>query len=401
MSDQKPTIGVFFGSRAPEHDVSIITGTLICQGLLKLGYPVVPVYIDKKGQWLVDESLGRLASYTGGGGKQNDFSKFAKYNLDLEASVGKIVLSKKGLTGKSLTIDVAFPAFHGLNGEDGAGMGLFAMFGLPFIGCDHTSSGIAMDKVLTKIMYEQLGFKTAKFKHFLARQWQADSAKILADITTNLRYPLFVKPARLGSSIGIAKANDEAELKQAIEVALHYEEKVLVEEGVSNMKDLTIALLGDAAVSAEPTVSLVQDALYGEALFSYEDKYIADGGAQLGEAVNNLVIPADLPEAVTKEAQRIAAEVFVKFGCSGIARVDFLYDSEADELYVNEINTLPGNLYAHLWDKSGIPQGELLERLIKIAQARHEREVSRISTFDSTILTQLKGGKLGGSKLGS
>ena len=388
---ERETIGVFFGSRAPEHDVSIITGTMICAGLKGLGYNVVPVYISKGGEWYIDEALGDVKNYQD---PNFDPSKYEKWHLDLEASRGKMVLKKKGLTGSSVSIDLAFPAFHGQYGEDGVGMGVFQMFGVPFVGCDHASSALAMDKVTTKLLYQRLGYKTADFVHFLKHEWQGDAESILETIETELSYPLFVKPARLGSSIGIAKVGNRDDLKKAIEVALHYEEKVLVEVGVSNMKDITCALLGDLS----PRASVLQDASYGDKFFSYEDKYIVDGGAQFGNAGSNLEIPANVPEDKTNEMQEIAKGIFTAFGCSGTSRVDFLYDTETKEVYVNEINTLPGTLYHHLWEKSGVDLPELLEELLKVARSRHERIKEIESSFASDILNQGTG--KGGSKLG-
>ncbi|OGE84002.1 MAG: hypothetical protein A2846_02430, partial [Candidatus Doudnabacteria bacterium RIFCSPHIGHO2_01_FULL_49_9] len=256
------TIGVFFGSRSPEHDISIVTGQLIISGLKGLGYPVMPIYISKKGEWLIGDNLGTIKKFTAG---DFDTEKFKKYYLDLEKSQGKLVFRKKGLTGKEIVIDLAFPAFHGANGEDGTFQGLLEMFNVPYVGCDVTSSAITMDKILTKQICEQQNIPTAKFVYFAIKEWNKSRIQLLENIREQLGYPVFVKPARLGSSIGIIKAKIDRELEEAIEVALHYGERVLIEAAVENLMDLTVSVIGQD----EPIPSLIQESVFGDELFSY------------------------------------------------------------------------------------------------------------------------------------
>ncbi len=248
-----------------------------------------------------------------------------------------------------------------------------------------------MDKVLTKLLYQQFDLPTVDFVFFEKRDWQAQQAKILAEISRKLKWPLFVKPARLGSSIGIARVEDEKELIFAVDVALHYDEKVLVENGVSQLMDVTCAVIGNA----EPLPSLLQESVFDSGFFSYEEKYLKQGGAQLGKAENNIIIPARLDDATTKQIRAMAVRVFKLIGCSGIARVDFLYDKAEGKFYANEINTLPGTLYHHLWRKSGVEFPDLLARLIGLAQERQEQKSEYVSRFESSILKQSeRSGKL-------
>lgn len=386
------TIGVFFGSRSPEHDISIITGQLIISGLKKLGLDVVPVYMSKKGEWLIGQELGEIKYFTSplpipphrGEGK------FVQYYLDLEKSHGKLVFRKKGVLGREITIDLVFPAFHGANGEDGTFQGLLEMFNVPYVGCDVTSSAVTMDKILTKQLFQEQGIPTPKFVFFDQTDWQSRQEELTGEISRKIKYPCFVKPARLGSSIGIVKVKDKSELMQAIEVALHYGERVLIEEGIENLMDLTVAVIGND----EPSASLVQESVFGDMLFSYDEKYLNDGGAQLGNAQKNIVIPARLDDETTNKVRSVAIRVFKVFGCSGIARVDFLYDKKAKKYYVTEVNTLPGTLYHHLWAKSGIELPDLLERLIKFAKQAHEYKNRYQTTFDSDILKMAGSAKL-------
>lgn len=372
------TIGVFFGGKNPEHDISIITGHLILAGLIKAGITAHAIYIGKDGDWHIGSDLHDIAHFK----KRSDFSSLAKWSLDLHASRGKMVFKQRGLFGKTITIDCAFPAFHGQNGEDGTIQGLFELLNVPFVGCGVAASAIAMDKVLTKQLYEQAGFPTTKFIYFYKADWEAKKDDFIMKINTGLAWPLFVKPARLGSSIGIAKVRNGKELSFALDVAFHYDEKVLVEEGVPNVADLTCAVIGNDA----PRASLVQESIFTEDFFSYEDKYIAGGGAQLGNAKQSIIIPAELDEATTAAVQNLAKEVFLKFECSGIARIDFLYDKESKKLFVNEINPLPGTLYHHLWEKSGVSLAELVKRLIALAMEKNKKKKEFTSTFESNIL---------------
>ena len=372
------TIGVFFGGKNPEHDISILTGHLILAGLKKAGIDAHAVYIGKDGSWHLGDDLHDIANFK----KQSDFAGLEKWRIDLESSRGTMIFKQKGLFGKTITIDIAFPAFHGQNGEDGTIQGLFEIMDIPYVGCGVASSAIAMDKVLTKQLYEQAGFPTTKFIYFYKQDWEAKKDDYVMKINTGLTWPLFVKPARLGSSIGIAKVRNGKELSFALDVAFHYDEKVLVEEGVPNVADLTCAVIGND----EPRASLVQESAFTEDFFSYEDKYISGGGAQLGNAKQSIVIPAELDEATTAAVQNLAKEVFLKFECAGIARVDFLYDKESKKLYVNEINPLPGTLYHHLWEKSGIHLPHLLKKLIALALEKNKKKKEFTSTFASNIL---------------
>jgi D-alanine-D-alanine ligase len=386
---KKLNIGVFFGGKSPEHDVSIITGQLIISELKKLGYVVVPIYLDKKGEWFIGEELGSLKFFYDKE-KEEKIKKFGNYYLDFEDSKNKLVFKKKGLSPKKIAIDMAFPAFHGANGEDGTIQGLYEIFNIPYVGCDVASSAMAMDKALTKLFYQSKGIATTKFLYFNDNEWEKDKELILSKIKKDLTWPIFVKPARLGSSIGMAKVKNYEELEFACEVALHYDNKVLVEESVENLADITCAVLGNN----DPRPSLVQESVFRGDHFSYEDKYLEEGGAQLGNAQNNIIIPARLDEKTTKEVQNLAVEIFKIFGCSGIARVDFLYDRSSKTIYANEINPLPGTLYHHLWKKSGLELGGLIEELIRLAMEKHKNKNKITSAFESDILKQTKGIKL-------
>ena len=309
--------------------------------------------------------------------------EFSKFELDLEKSQGKLVFQKKGFLGKAIEIDLAFPAFHGSNGEDGTIQGLFELLNVPYVGCDVPSSAIAYDKILTKTYYKSLGIPTTNFIFFGKNDWEKNRSEIISRIKNALRFPLFVKPPKLGSSIGISKAKDEKELEFAIEVALHYGEKVLVEEGVENLMDITCCLIGNA----EPQASLIQESVFQSELFDFKEKYLVDGGAQLGNATDSLVIPARLNDEITKNVQELAKKIYLSIGASGIARVDFLFDKAAQKVYANEINPMPGTVYHHLWKASGIELDALLKKLIDFALERHSEKNKFKYTFDSDMMS--------------
>lgn len=386
-------IGVFFGSRSTEHDISIITGELIISGLKGLDYNVVPVYITREGDLMIDESLSKLTAFTDPKNKVEEKTGFKQYFLDLENSRGKMVLKKKGLGGKSITIELAFPAFHGAYGEDGTIQGLFEMFDIPYVGCGVTASAIAMDKALTKQMCEINNIPTTKYKVFTKKEWDDDKANIIAEIK-KLKWPVFVKPVHLGSSIGIAKIKDgdDKNLENKIEVALYYDDKVLVEEGVENLMDVTCCIIGNDELVA----SKLQESVFQAELFDFEEKYLKDGGAQLGKSESGLKIPARLDGGMTKKIQDLAEKVYTSIGCSGIARVDFLLDKKTNEVFANEINPLPGTLYHHLWKESGLDLPELLKKLIQYAKEKHESKKDLAHSFKSTLLSSLNSTKMGG-----
>jgi len=391
----KKTIGVFFGSQSPEHDISIITAELIIAGLKGLEYNVVPVYITKKGQWMIGEELGNMKLFTGANKEAESKDQFAQYYIDLEESVGKIVFKKKGLMGKSVSIDLAFPALHGSFGEDGAIQGLFEMLGVPYVGCNVPSSAIAMDKALTKQIMMVSSVPTTKFVVFDKADWKNQESRIKNQVKTELKFPVFVKPVHLGSSIGIGKARDEKELEQKIEVAFFYDNKVLVEEAVNDVMDVTCCVIGNETLTA----SFLQESLYNKDMFGFEEKYLKEGGAQTGKSQSSLVIPARLDEVITKAIQETAKQVYKALGCSGIARVDFLFDKQLNKFFANEVNPLPGTLYHHLWKASGIEFNQLLQKLIAFADENYKQKKEINSTFESSVLTSLGSAKLKSSKL--
>lgn len=390
--ENKKTIGVFFGSKSPEHDISIITAQLIIAGLRGLDFDVVPIYINRNGSWMIDEELGKLKSFTDPKQEIEKEKSFQEFYLDLEGSNGKMVFKKKRIGGKTIIIDVAFPAFHGSYGEDGTIQGLFEMVNIPYIGCDVASSAIAMDKALTKQIYLANNIPTTKFIYFYKKDWEENKKKIIKEIKESLQWPVFIKPVHLGSSIGISKIKegDTAGLENKIDVAFYYDDKVLVEEGVADLMDVTCCVVGNS----ELTASQLQESVFQADLFDFEEKYLKEGGSQLGKSQSGVVIPARLSEDLTKSIQDAAQKAYKALGCCGIARVDFLLNKQTNKFFANEVNPLPGTLYHHLWKASGLEFDGLLKKLISLAQEKHEQKKAISHSFDSKILNSLNSKKL-------
>jgi D-alanine-D-alanine ligase len=380
------TIAVIFGGRSAEHDVSIITAHIpIIDSLLASGgFDVWPIYIAKDGKWYADKRMNDFGFFKA----PNWESQIAKWKPVQLSFDGGFKIIWPAIFHKSVTIDVAFPAMHGTFGEDGSLMGLLRMANVPFVGCDIFASAVAMDKVLTKQVVAAEGMPVVPYIWFTRAKWGKNKNSILEDIK-KLSWPLFVKPVHLGSSIGIAKAKTPAELEQAIEVALHYDDKVLVEESVENLIEVTLPIMGND----EPVAAEIERPLNKTEFFDFKDKYLSGGGKSAGVNAQYSEIPANIPEALGAQVKELGLDVYRTLGCAGIARVDFLIDANTDKIYVNEVNTLPGSLYHHNWRKAGVSNLELVTRLVGLAEERHAAQKDRTFAFKSDILSKVGGAK--------
>lgn len=376
----KKTVAVFFGGRSPEHDISIITAlaSVIKPLMLTKKYNIVPVYITKIGKWVSDAKLLDIKTYQGH--VIEDLIKKSKplaVSFDGGFSIGKN------------RIDIAFPAMHGAYGEDGSLMGLLRMAGIPFVGCDMDASVIAMDKVLTKQVASANAIPTSKYVFFPRTDITENVQSVAGDVEKSLAYPLFVKPAHLGSSIGISKVKNILELTNALEVAAYYDEKIIVEEAVPNLIEVTVPIIGNTIL----TPALVEQPLtIGDNLFDFDKKYLGDGGKKGGAKQSGSQgyseLPAKIPTQLYEKSLSVAGSVYKAIGANGIARIDLLIDEKKSEVYFNEVNPLPGSLYAHNWRASGISGIELVEKLIGYAEERFEEKNKLTSTFDSSFLQQ-------------
>jgi D-alanine-D-alanine ligase len=385
---KKSTIAVFFGSRSAEHDISILTALASVIKPLELSqkYEVVPVYIAKDGQWYSDVHFKNISLYQSG--EMETFLAKQK-PLSLLFKDGLRLIKQSKLQRKEIKIDVAFPALHGTHGEDGEIMGLFEMADVPYVGCTMPASVLAMDKVLAKHIVLSQGIDTSPFFAFSKSDFGADSKKWLKQINGSLHYPLFVKPAHLGSSIGITRVTNKKDLESAIEVALHYDDKALVEEAIQNLIEVTLPIMGNDELTP---AFLEQPLLKSENFFDFDTKYMqggkkGKGGGKQG-AQGYSRIPADLPPKLYQKAEQTGLDAYRALGCSGTARIDMLIDSKTGTVYFNETNPLPGDLYAHNWRQKGISNIDLVCKLIELAEQRHAQRKELETTFTTSYLQQ-------------
>ena len=384
------TIAVIFGGRSAEHDISIITAIASIIKPLELTgkYRVEPVYIAKDGAWYWDAQLKDIQLYSTGK-IQNFITHHKPISINFN---GGMTLIKKGTLGNNYVrkIDLVFPSMHGTYGEDGDLMGLIEMAGIPYVGCNVSASAIAMDKVLSKKIAIANGIPVTDYLSFSSESIKYELIPDVENIEKKLPYPLFVKPAHLGSSIGISRVSNTEELTNGLEVAAHYDNTVLVEEEVKNLIEVTLPIIGND----QPIPALLeQPLLKADDFFDFETKYMqgskkgkASGGTKGSQGYSKL--PADLPKNLYDSAQQVGLAVYQALGCCGIARVDMLIDGKAKKIYFNEVNPLPGSLYAHNWRRAGISNVELVEKLIGYAKERYAKRLDLTTTFSTNFLQQ-------------
>ncbi len=387
------TIAVIFGGKSAEHDVSIITAhTPIIDSLLaSKEYDVWPVYITKEGKWYADKAMNDMAFF-----KRPDYEEVLKKQKQIELSFEKgLEFVWPSMFAKRVKIDVVFPSMHGTYGEDGSLQGLLRMAGVPFVGCDMFASAVAMDKVMTKQVLASEGIPVVPYVWFTRYEWGKYADAFKARIK-ELSYPLFVKPVHLGSSIGMSKVRNEKELVQGIEVALHYDDKVLVEEGIQNLIEITLPIMGNDDIKTAEC----ERPLNKTEFFDFNDKYMSGGkkgsGGLPGQGANSEYseVPAQIGEKLTKTVKDMGVHAYRSLGCEGTARIDFLIDSVQNRIYVNEVNTLPGSLYHHNWKKAGVSNMDLVLGLVKLGEARAAEQGKTKLTFASDILKKVGGPKV-------
>ena len=364
MFAHKVRVGVIFGGRSGEHEVSIASARSVMDAIDKDKYQVVPIGITRHGDWIaLSESEGSVES------------------LDAVASNRVALLgdpSQRGLlrlrdeggavdAGQVAELDVVFPVLHGTYGEDGTVQGLLELAGIPYVGAGVLGSALGLDKAVFKDVMKAHGFPIVNHVLVLRKEWEADSSRILDRVEAEINYPVFTKPANLGSSVGIRKCHDRDGLAEGLAEAALYDRKLLVEAAVPAAREIEVSVLGNDS----PLASVPGEVVPSREFYSYESKYIDQG-----EDASDLVIPAFLSEEMAERVRTMAVETYLAIDCAGMARVDFLLAGETEELYVNEVNTIPGftaiSMYPKLWEASGISYRELIDRLIDLAVERHK-----------------------------
>jgi D-alanine-D-alanine ligase len=394
MQNRKLRIAVVFGSRSVEHEVSIITAIQAMDAIDPRRYEVVPVYIAKDGRWYTGEELRRVESYRNPGAL---VARCQPVFLRPDPGGVGLVAEERGRLGvrrtRIIDVDCYFPTVHGTLGEDGTLQGLFELADVPYVGCGVVGSAVGMDKIIMKAAFRAVGLPVVDYTWFTRERWDRDRLAVLDELEAALPYPLFVKPANLGSSVGISSAANRADLAESVDVASHYDRRILVERRISAVREINCSVLGDAE---QVQTSVCEEPVGWTELLSYDDKYLQGDKSGGSMASAKRRIPAELPEERTAEIQRLAREAFRAVDAAGVARIDFLLDEANDRLYVNEINTLPGSLSFYLWEPSGVPFPALIDRLIELGRARQRDRRRTTFSYDSRLIQQFgRGGSKG------
>ncbi len=407
----KIKVGVFFGGKSVEHEISVITMSQAISSLNPDKYEIVPIYISKQGVMYTGEDLLDLYSF-----KDMDVLLKRCYKVCVvnDGKGVKVMRCPAPFIGRRVlnTIDVAFPIVHGTNVEDGTMAGFLNLLDIPYVGPDIMASSIGMDKILMKKVLKESGLPVVDYVSFFSMEYIKDEEKIQKEIKEKLRFPVIVKPGNLGSSVGIKKANNESELVEAIEFAMEFSDRIIVENAVENLKEINCSVIGNIVDSE---TSVCEEPFFSDEILSYADKYMGGsksnkgvgikGGAKgiagakaggKGMAVSDKKLPADINDEKKDEIQKLTKETFKVLGCSGVARVDFLMDKKTENVYVNEINTIPGALSYYLWEATGKSFEKELDELIDIALKRHREREKLTFSYDQNILAMQGGTK--GSK---
>ncbi|SCJ48845.1 D-alanine--D-alanine ligase [uncultured Eubacterium sp.] len=340
-------IGVIFGGKSGEHEVSLLSATSVIEAIDREKYDVVMIGITKKGQWkLYGGDVKNLAD--------GSWEETAK---DIEASDLKQLA------------DFALPILHGPYGEDGTIQGLFEMLDVPYAGCGVLSSALCMDKVSAKKIFERMGLPTARYKLVYAEDVREDMDSVIKEVEAELPYTLFVKPSNMGSSVGISKVRNREELREALTLAGKYDRRIIVEEGI-NCREVETGVLGNH----KPEVAAVGEIVAKLDFYDYTAKYTDDAGTELS-------IPAKLPSSTYEEIRGLAKKAYMALDCSGFARIDFFVDKDTGEVYINEINTIPGftkySMFPLMWKEAGLSFRELVERIVDLGYERYHAKNNR------------------------
>lgn len=377
-------IGVIFGGRSVEHEVSVITGMQIIENMDKSKYNPIAIYITKDGKFLSGESLKNFKSY-----KDQDFHdgvevffkpEYGNKNLYyVKHNPKKLFKAEYDSVEVYEKIDGIFFALHGTFGEDGCTQGLFELMGMPYTGCGVMSAAVGMDKVIMRKVFESEDIPMTRYKYFFREELK--NLKGVIEKCKDLNFPLFVKPANLGSSIGISRVENALDLSKALEVAAHYDRKIIVEEAVVNPREINVAVLG---YEDGLRVSAAEEPLGFKDLLKYEDKYVSGSkGAKSSQKHQNKKLPAELKPELEKEIKELAKKAFSAIDGAGVARIDFLVDG--DKAYVNEINTLPGSIAFYLYEVDGLMIKDLITRLIELGKERHSERAANNYSIDSNL----------------
>lgn len=379
----KIKVGVIFGGESVEHEVSVISAIQAINNINKDKYDVVPIYISKEREWYSGYELLNIENY-----KDLEYVKRNSKHVSLAKINNEFCLvNLNSLFNKTVAkIDVAFPIVHGQNVEDGSLAGYLETVGIPYVGSNVLGSCLGQDKVIMKDIFKNNNIPIVDYIWFYDSEY-IDDSKCIFDKIKKLGYPVVVKPASLGSSVGITFVKDESEIQNAIEEAISYDKKIIIEKAVNNLVEVNCSVLGDYR---KQECSAIEQVLSENSILTFEDKYVGSGkskGKTKGMANTSRIIPAQIGEKLTKAVERISKEAFRVLELSGVCRIDFLIDSKKGDVYINEPNTIPGSLSFYLWENVNVKYSELLDRMISICVKNYKNRQKKVSHFDTNILS--------------
>lgn len=390
-------LGVIFGGVTCEHDVSVVSGLQLIENVNKTKYEVVPIYIHSNGEWYTGDELLDSKIY----------KEFDKHESKLKKAIippnqkGLIVFGRGIFTKINfIELDVVIPAMHGMNGEDGTLQGLLELANIPYTSSGVLGSSVGMDKILMKKVFEAHNLPVLPYTYFIRDEWNENKDKVIEKIENQITYPMFVKPSNLGSSIGISKAKDRNGLINAIEIAVNYDSRVIIEKGVENLIEINCSALG---YGEDVNTSVCEQPVNWEEFLTFEDKYMRGSkGSKSAKGSNETTnklgikqggmesmdrrIPANIPDEQTKEIQDLTKKAFKSLNSKGVVRIDYIIDKTDEKVYINEINTIPGSFSFYLWKHNGLEYPELIDKLVEIAEKANEEKNKNNYTYESNII---------------
>lgn len=388
----KTNVAVFFGGRSVEHEISVLSALQAINAMDSDKYDIIPVYITKQGRWHTGDALLELDNYKDLKALEQKTTEvfmrpeYGDYNLYEARPTGMLKKSNKIIR----ELHVALPILHGTNGEDGVFEGLLETIGIPFAGCNTLSSANGMDKITMKMILRAEGIPVVDYVWFTDKQWISSREKIIGRVEKELGYPVIVKPANLGSSVGIGKATDRDSLIEKIDSAEKFASRIIVEHCIEKLKEINCSVLGDCD---DHQSSVCEEPIKTGDFLSYEDKYMGGTKTNAGMQSSDKRIPAAISEDTSEKIRKMAAETFRVLSCHGVSRIDVMIDEADGQIYVNEINTIPGSLSFYLWEATGIPFTKLMDTLVQLALKRKRETERKTFTYDHNIFAMGVGTK--------
>lgn len=385
----KISVGVLFGGNSTEHEISIISAVQAMNNMDTEKYDIVPIYISKNNLMYTGEELKKMESY-------KDLSNIGKIGTQIiitKKNNEYILIKDKVPHSVVDSIDIAFPIMHGYNTEDGSVAGYLEVLGIPYCESDIYASVVGQDKIFQKQILASNGINVVDYDFFYESDYLQNPDKIIKDVSA-LKFPLVIKPARQGSSVGISVAKDKEELIAGIEDALNYDEKILVEKFVQNLCELNCSVVGDNYMYE---ASMIEQVFGSEEILSYKDKYLSDSssknGGSKGMASTGRKIPADISKKIKEEIEDMSIRACKALNTTGVVRIDYLYDTKSNKVYLNELNIVPGSLAFYLWAPLGVSYKDLLTRIIDCGIRKYQNKSKKMSSFETNILASFKGSK--------